>query len=182
MFLRPGWPKRETRQQLLWRHSTSKPTASPLPPWHSTVSHWCQSRLGLPTRVHVRPLTLNRKVSLFFYDWHTYFCRNRNAPYMPAMVIVISSIVCNMRLMTASGLGGEKMKCIPRNSGGSAGEASQGGNTMASTNAATIPYNTWMFNCPGSDRSDGKDGVDSAFPSIRRPQCVQNRLISGCGR
>ena len=41
--------------------------------------------------------------------------RNRKAPYRPAMAIVTSSIVITSRLTTASGVGGARMKCNPKN-------------------------------------------------------------------
>lgn len=69
-----------------------------------------------------------------------HFFLNRNAPYMPAIAIVTSSIVRSMRLTTASGVGGERMKYMPRNSGVCVGGVSHGGNKTARMSTTTIPY------------------------------------------
>ena len=58
------------------------------------------------------------------------------------MAIVTSSIVITSRLTTASGVGGARMKCNPKNWGGCAEGVSQGGKRMAKTRRATMPYKT----------------------------------------
>ncbi len=69
----------------------------------------------------------------------THFVLNRNAPYIPAIAIVTSSMVRSMRLTTASGAGGERMKCMPRNSGVWLGGVSHGGNSSAKIRTTTMP-------------------------------------------
>ena len=67
------------------------------------------------------------------------FCRKKKDPYSPAMAMVTSSIVSNNRLTMASGVGGFKMKCRPRNSGAFEGGVSQGGKRSARDKNATMP-------------------------------------------
>ena len=58
---------------------------------------------------------------------------------MPAIAIVTSSMVRSMRLTTASGVGGARMKYMPRNSGVCVGDVSHGGNKTARMSMTTIP-------------------------------------------
>jgi len=87
-----------------------------------------------------------------------FFCRKRNDPYNPAMAMVTSSIVSSNRLTMASGVGGFKMKCRPRNSGACAGGVSQGGKIMARDSVATMPYRISMLSCPGPGVAGGGGG------------------------
>jgi hypothetical protein len=74
------------------------------------------------------------------------------------MAMVTSSIVSNKRLTIASGVGGLKMKCRPRNSGACDGGVSQGGKMIARDNVATMPYRISMLSCPGPGVEGGGDG------------------------
>ena len=87
-----------------------------------------------------------------------FFCRKRNDPYSPAMAMVTSSIVNSSRLTMASGVGGVKMKCRPRNSGACDGVVSQGGKRIARDSMATMPYRNSTLSCPGPVVAIGGDG------------------------
>jgi hypothetical protein len=86
------------------------------------------------------------------------FCLKRNELYSPAMAIVTSSIVSSSRLTMASGVGGLKMKCRPRNSGACDGGVSQGGKRSARDSSATMMYRISMLSCPGPDVLGGGGG------------------------
>lgn len=86
------------------------------------------------------------------------------------MAIVTNSIVITTRLTMASGVGGDKMKCNPKNWGGCAGGVSQGGKRMAKTRRATMAYKTWRLRLSGA--TDGR-AIAREAPSIWLPQCVQ---------
>ena len=49
----------------------------------------------------------------------------------------------------ASGVGGFKMKCRPRNSGACDGGVSQGGKRIARESVATMQYRISTLSCPG---------------------------------
>ena len=75
------------------------------------------------------------------------------------MAIVTSSIVSSNRLTIASGVGGFKIKCKPRNSGACDGGVSQGGKRSARDSSATMKYRISILSCPGPDVLGGGDGA-----------------------
>jgi hypothetical protein len=93
-----------------------------------------------------------------FFSIRYGFCRKRNELYNPAMAIVTSSIVSRSRLTMASGVGGLKIKCRPRNSGACDGGVSQGGKRIARESVATMPYRISTLSCPGLAVTRGGDG------------------------
>lgn len=74
------------------------------------------------------------------------------------MAIVTSSIVIKSRLTTASGVGGARIKCRPRNSGACDGGVSHGGKSRARARVATMPYRICRLSACGV--LSGLVGVD----------------------
>ena len=139
-------PKRRSRLVKI----LNVPPGSTPPVFHSPAASSASILISLFS-VHI--LSGQRKKARF--PDQGFFCRKRNAPYIPAIAMVTSSIVSSRRLTTASSVGDDKMKCRPRNSGACDGGVSQGGKRSASASVATMPYRISMLSCPGSDVGGG---------------------------